>query len=95
MVVVLHSRVVGPLEAYAPGFAVELERQGYTVNTASHQLGLVAHLSRWLANKRLGAVDLSPAVVERYVQVRRAGGIGCSGRTRRWQCCWAISADSV
>jgi hypothetical protein len=30
----LHSLVVGPLEAYAPGFAAQLERQGYTISTA-------------------------------------------------------------
>jgi integrase/recombinase XerD len=51
MIHVLHSRVVGPLEPYAHGFAEELSRRGYTVHAASHQLGLVAHLSRWIAMK--------------------------------------------
>lgn len=74
MVHVLHSRVVGPLEAYAPGFAGELERLGYTVNAASHQMALIAHLSRWLTKRQLGAVDLASGVIERYLRDRRAAG---------------------
>lgn len=46
MVHVLHSWVVGPLEALAEGLAEELMRQRYTVGSASYQVGLVAHLSR-------------------------------------------------
>jgi integrase/recombinase XerD len=71
---VLHSRVVGPLEAYAPGFAGELERLGYAVHAASHQVALIAHLSGWLAKRTMGTGDLAPAVIERYVQDRRAAG---------------------
>lgn len=74
MVHVLHSCVVGPLEPVAAGFAAELERQGYTVASASHQLGLVAHLSRWMARGRLSPADLAPAVIERYLRVRRSAG---------------------
>jgi hypothetical protein len=43
---VLRSRVDGPLEPYAPGFAVELSRLGYTANSAAAQVGVVAHLRR-------------------------------------------------
>lgn len=74
MVRVLHSCVVGPLEPFAVGFAAELERQGYTGASASHQLGLVAHLSRWMARRRLGPAELTPAVVERYLRARRTAG---------------------
>jgi site-specific recombinase XerD len=74
MVHVLHSRVVGPLEPFAQGFAAELARQGYTVQSASQQLGLVAHLSRWMARRRLGPVGLTAPVVRRYVRARRAAG---------------------
>jgi len=74
MVVVLHSRVVGPLEPFAGGFAAELTRQGYTVGAASHQLGLVAHLSRWMASRWLAPVDLTAPEIERYVRARRARG---------------------
>ena len=41
-------RMAGPLTPYAPGFAAELTRLGYTLFSTRGQLGLVAHLSRWL-----------------------------------------------
>jgi hypothetical protein len=34
IVVVLKTRVLGPLESYAPEFAAEFLRQGYTVSGA-------------------------------------------------------------
>ena len=74
MVVVLGARVVRPLEPFAEGFAGELARQGYTVQTSRQQLGLVAHLSRWMSEQRIGVAELMPLVVERYVRERRDGG---------------------
>ena len=74
MVVVLGARVVRPLEPFAEGFAGELTRQGYTVQTSRQQLGLVAHLSRWMSEQRIGVAELTPLVVERYVRERRDGG---------------------
>src|SRR6478735_6153671 len=74
MVVVLGARVVRPLEPFAEGFAGELTRQGYTVQTSRQQLGLVAHLSRWMSEQRIGVAELMPLVVERYVRERRDGG---------------------
>lgn len=74
MIHVLRSYVVGPLEPFAEGFAAELARQGYTVDTMRQQLGLVAHLSRWMAAGGLDVAELAPQVVERYVDARRAAG---------------------
>jgi integrase/recombinase XerD len=74
MIVVLCSRVTGPLEPYALGFAVELTRLGYTAHSATGQVGVVAHLSRWMASERLVVEDLVEPVVERYMAVRRAAG---------------------
>ena len=51
--------------AVAEGFAGELTRQGYTVQTSRQQLGLVAHLSRWMSEQRIGVAELTPLVVER------------------------------
>jgi len=48
------SRVVRagePLEPYADGFRVELERLGYTPLKAAAHVRLMAHLSRWLARE--------------------------------------------
>src|SRR5260370_14609387 len=67
-------RVSGPLSAYRDGFAEELARQGYTPGSAQRQVGLLAHLSRWLDSRDLGAADLTPECVEGFLQARRAEG---------------------
>jgi hypothetical protein len=67
-------RVPGPLEAFAAGFARELLRQGYTPNSAHLQMHLMAHLSRWLGDKRLDGGALCVAEVERFLGDRRAVG---------------------
>ena len=67
-------RVIGPLEPYASGFRRELDRQGYTAHSASNQLQLMAHASRWLASHGLDAGDLMLARVEEFLEARRAEG---------------------
>ena len=46
-------RTIGPLSAFSSGFAAELVRLGYRPNAAANQLQLMAHLSRWLAQRGL------------------------------------------
>ena len=53
-------RVVGPLAPYAPRFADELRRRGYTECSTAGQLRLMAHASRWLANQGLDAAGFTP-----------------------------------
>ena len=67
-------RVTGPLAPYKTGFRQELVRQGYTPHSASNQLQLMAHASRWLANSGLGVETLSPARVEEFLAHRRGEG---------------------
>jgi site-specific recombinase XerD len=67
-------RVSGPLAAYRDGFAAELAGRGYTPGSAQHQVGLLAHLSRWLDSRGLGAADLTAARVEEFLAARRADG---------------------
>ncbi len=74
MIKVLKSVVVGPLEPYAAGFAAELEPQGYAVGVAEKQVGLAAHLSRWMAGAGVEPGDLTVQVAERYASARRAAG---------------------
>jgi integrase/recombinase XerD len=74
MVVVLKTRVVGPLESYAPEFAAELLRQGYTVSGASQHLCFIAHLSRWMVGMGLAVSTLTPRVIEQYLAGRRVAG---------------------
>lgn len=65
----------GPLELYAAGFAARLLALGYTRNSAKAQLFVVAHLSRWLAERGLDATALaSPQLVEGFFAVRRTLG---------------------
>jgi hypothetical protein len=71
---VLKSVVVGPLEPYAAGFAAELERQGYTAAVAEKQVGVAAHLSRWMAAAGLEPGDLTGQVADRYAAARRSAG---------------------
>ena len=70
----LGVRICGPLKRYAHGFSGELARQGYTRISARYQLQLMAHLSRWLADKGLDSTRLTPATIEAFVTVRRAAG---------------------
>jgi integrase/recombinase XerD len=75
-------RVTGPLEASAEGFFAELTGRGYTLWSATGQLRLLAHLSRWLVSEGLALVDLTDANVERFLQARRDAGYAqlCSPR---------------
>jgi site-specific recombinase XerD len=67
-------RVSGPLQPYAPGFAAELERLGYTSLGAVLQLRLFAALSRWLEAEGVEPDTLSVAEVDRFLAARRAAG---------------------
>lgn len=67
-------RVTGPLESFAQGFAAELLRQGYRPKAATDQVRLLAHLSRWLGSKGLGAVDLTASVLNEFLGARRSQG---------------------
>jgi site-specific recombinase XerD len=68
------ARVAGPLQQYAPGFAGELARLGYTSESAYGQMLVMAHLSRWLAGESLDAAGLTSLVAERFLAARRAAG---------------------
>jgi site-specific recombinase XerD len=69
-----HARVTGPLQQYAPGFVAELARLGYTANSASGQMLVMAHLSRWLAGEGVGAAGVTPQVAEQFLAARRTAG---------------------
>jgi len=67
-------RVAGPLAAYRVGFGGELSGLGYTPGSASLQLQLMAHVSRWLVSQGLTAGEFTPVRVAEFLQARRAGG---------------------
>lgn len=66
-------RVAGPLARYAPGFGAHLLEQGYAPSSAEDQLRLVAHLSRWLGERREEPAALTPELVGRFLVSRREG----------------------
>ena len=67
-------RVCGQLEFYARGFAAELFRLGYTPVSATCQLRLMAHLSRWLVEESSDLAELTSGSVETFLAARRAAG---------------------
>ena len=67
-------RVVGPLQPYVAGFRDELKRLGYRPNAASSQLQLMAHLSRWLEQRRLDLSELNRQRLDEFLVDRRGEG---------------------
>jgi site-specific recombinase XerD len=67
-------RLTGPLTPFAEGFAAELARQGYTRNSVTDQVRLLAHLSRWLAAHGLDVSALTPSVMDAFLVARRSEG---------------------
>jgi integrase/recombinase XerD len=67
-------RVTGPLQAHSQGFSEQLTELGYTRLSAADQLRLMAHLSRWLASRGLGAGQLTPQRAEQFLRARRRAG---------------------
>jgi integrase/recombinase XerD len=69
------ARVTGPLGQYAESFRREIEAQGYKRNAVADQLRLMAHVSRWLAVKKLDVADLADEqVADRFLAARRRQG---------------------
>ncbi len=64
-------RVSGPLEGFAAGFRAELEGLGYAQRSCEAQLGLMKHLSGWLAARGLPVGDLTVEVADRFLADRR------------------------
>ncbi|MEI2779438.1 MAG: transposase [Tetrasphaera sp.] len=64
-------RFIGPLTPLAPGLAAELLALGYASTSATNQLQLAAHLSRWLQAHGLGPGELTEAVIAQFLVERR------------------------
>lgn len=68
------SKMRGPLAPYAAGFYGELRHLGYPPASARWQMQLMSHASRWLSEHRRLPHDLTPAVVDEFLALRRAQG---------------------
>jgi len=77
MIRVLTVGVDGPLQPYAVGFAQSLFDVGFTRLSAANQLRVFAHVSRWLARRSLGAIDLTEARALAFLASRRRVGYTC------------------
>jgi integrase/recombinase XerD len=66
--------MTGPLSEYRDGFADKLADAGYATGSAEHQVGLMAHLSRWMEGRGLRPADLTPERAGEFLQARRACG---------------------
>jgi len=66
--------MTGPLSEYRDGFADKLAGVGYATGSAEHQVGLMAHLSRWMEGRGLRPADLTPERAGEFLQARRACG---------------------
>jgi len=67
--------IVGPLAAFAPGFAEELARQRYASGSIYNQIRFVRQLSKWLLVQDLGVADLHVDEINRFLSARRASGL--------------------
>ena len=75
-------RVTGPLAGYAEEFTAVLIAEGYTPLSAANQVRLMAHASRWLQGRGLGAERFTAELTEEFLLERRAEGY-THLRTRR------------
>ena len=64
----------GPLEVYAAGFQVELERRGYAPVSVRHRVTQLMQLSRWMRRVGLAVGELDDVHAARFVAARRAEG---------------------
>ncbi|MGO8861149.1 MAG: site-specific integrase [Acidimicrobiales bacterium] len=66
--------VSGPLVPFVVGFHEDLKRQGYTPLGAECQLRLMAHVSRWMAGRKLSPSDVTTERVDQFLRARRRAG---------------------
>lgn len=67
-------RFRGPLKPYVNGFWSELLRQGYSPLSGGNLLRVAAHLSRWLADRKLKLAHVTDARVVAFMAHRRHRG---------------------
>jgi len=67
--------LVGPLAGLEDGLRRRLIEDGYALDTVRGHVRLLSELSLWLVERKLGAVDLSDAVIGRFVADRRVTGL--------------------
>lgn len=69
--------VRGPLGGLAEPFWGMLTAAGYTPLSATNQLRLMAHVSRWMASESLTVSELTDELLDQFLVVRRTAGYTC------------------
>jgi integrase/recombinase XerD len=64
-------RFSGPLTPFAAGLVQELSSLGYATTSATNQMQLAAHLSRWLDRVGVGPQDLTEVLLDGFLAERR------------------------
>jgi integrase/recombinase XerD len=74
--------VGGPLAPFAEGLRGELAGQGYSTDTITEHVRLLADLSDWLSAQDLSTFQLTDEALQEFLRARRAAGrrVGVSGR---------------
>lgn len=66
--------LVGPLAPFKDGFVAFLVARGYVSSGLAGQRALFGHLDRWLGDAGLQLAELTPSVLDEFLQTRRAEG---------------------
>jgi integrase/recombinase XerD len=66
--------ITGPLAVHASGFCSWLNGRWYATVTATEQVRLLAHVSRWMASKGLDCPALTDEVAAEFLRTRRTAG---------------------
>ncbi len=64
-------RINGPGFGWSEGFAAELREQGYIEPSIRNQLGLAAHFSQWLEERKIALDELTQELIDQYLAWRR------------------------
>ena len=68
------GHVEGVLIPYGESFREWLLARGYTWGSATHQIHLMAHFSRWLEEHDLSPAEIDPTVIGAFLEARRRQG---------------------
>jgi integrase/recombinase XerD len=67
-------RILGPLAAYRDGLVEDLRSQGYTPQSSTHYVLMMARMGRWLAENDLRPEQFTTEKIEGFLRQRRQSG---------------------
>jgi integrase/recombinase XerD len=68
------TQISGPLAHFATSVYRDMRLEGYAVLSAKHTLAMMAHLSRWMEDRRISVAELRPERIDEFFHHRRAQG---------------------